>query len=71
MNGIGELDMVAMLAIRGLAEISIKELSRARALMLKTGANEKDVTEFINRTGEKYAKKYDGMSLEQIVKEMR
>ena len=62
--------MDGMLAIRDLAEKSIKDLALARALMLKTGANEEDVTEFINRTGEEYGAKYDKMTLGQPLADM-
>ena len=61
-------EMIAgMLAVRDLAEKSIKDLAIARELMLKTGANEKDVTDFINRTGEEYGKKFSKMSLKQLM----
>ena len=59
-----------MVAIRDLAEKSIKELSRTRALMLKTGAKEEDVTRFINEVGKHYGEMYDKMSLKQLLMDM-
>ncbi len=56
-----------MRLVRDLAEKSIRDLSRVRAIMLKTGATEEDVTHFISSTGERYGKIYEKMTLEQIM----
>lgn len=57
-----DLEMVKLM------ENAVRDLARQRALLIKGGVmTEDEMTDFINEKGEKYGKKYDRMSIPDIV----
>ena len=63
-------DRKMLVGIAMLVDVSIMELAKYRELMIKTGAPEDAVTEFISKQGELHAKRFRDMTLDELIKEL-